>query len=94
MELGIRKACPTLFENDHYRYIWEGKVVAAGENPYKHAPKSKELKHIEYEHKKKIAYNKLTSIYPPLSQVFFLFAAGEHCGACVDAGCRVVNTMC
>lgn len=66
---------PPLFENDQFRYIWEGKVIANGENPYKHAPNSKQLEHIEFEKKSFIAYNKLTSIYPPLAQAFFMLAS-------------------
>lgn len=66
---------PPLFENDQFRYIWEGKVIAQGENPYKHAPNSEQLKHIEFEKKNLIAYNRLTSIYPPLAQVVFLISA-------------------
>lgn len=60
------------FENDHYRYLWEGKVISHGFNPYKLPPRSKNLKHIEYQKRKDISYNKLTSIYPPLAQVLFL----------------------
>jgi hypothetical protein len=60
------------FENDHYRYLWEGKVIKEGFNPYKLPPKSKQLKHIEYAKKKDISYAHLTSIYPPLSQTLFV----------------------
>ncbi len=60
-----------LFENDHYRYFWEGKVIAGGYNPYKLAPNSKKLNHIEFSKRTQISYNKLTTIYPPLAQVFF-----------------------
>ncbi len=66
---------PPLFENDQYRYIWEGKVLLSGENPYKLAPNRKELNHIKFPERKNIAYNKLTSIYPPLAQLYFLIAA-------------------
>jgi hypothetical protein len=59
------------FENDHYRYLWEGKVISHGFNPYKLPPKSKKLKHIEYEKRKEISYNQLTSIYPPVAQALF-----------------------
>jgi hypothetical protein len=62
---------PAVFENDHHRYLWEGKVIAAGENPYLKAPNDKSLDFINYEEKKKISYNKLTSIYPPIAQLFF-----------------------
>ena len=62
-----------MFENDHYRYLWEGKVIKAGENPYVHAPDSKHLDDIEFVKKDKVAFGELSSIYPPLAQaVFFL----------------------
>jgi hypothetical protein len=59
------------FENDHYRYLWEGKVLAAGENPYTQAPNNKNLKKIRFEKKSKIGFTKLSSIYPPLSLMVF-----------------------
>lgn len=62
---------PPLYENDHYRYLWEGKVIAKGENPYTTAPNALTLNSIEYEKRNKIAYNKLTSIYPPIAQIYF-----------------------
>jgi alpha-1,6-mannosyltransferase len=62
---------PPVFENDHFRYMWEGKVVASGNNPYVEAPNSRKLDQINFKQRKKIAYNKLTSIYPPLAQLYF-----------------------
>jgi len=61
-----------IFENDHYRYLWEGKVIAEGFNPYKTAPNSKKLDSIEFEKRDSIGYSQLTSIYPPLAQMFFI----------------------
>ena len=29
---------PSLLEDDFYRYLWDGAVVAIGENPFRHAP--------------------------------------------------------
>ena len=75
---------PPVFENDHFRYIWEGKVVAHGENPYTHAPNSKKLNGVNYERRSDIAYNKLTTIYPPLAQLyFFMFSFLKHKAALV-----------
>jgi hypothetical protein len=61
-----------LFENDHYRYLWEGKVIREGFNPYKMAPNSKSLDSIEFKKRGSIGFSQLTSIYPPLAQFFFL----------------------
>jgi len=58
-------------ENDQYRYFWEGKVAANLKNPYKLAPSSSELDFINFQERHLIAYNKLTSIYPPLSIAFW-----------------------
>ncbi len=64
-----------IFENDHYRYIWEGKVLASGENPYVLAPNSKQLDKIKYSQRDKVGYPSLSSIYPPLAQVLFLLVS-------------------
>ena len=64
-----------LYENDHYRYLWEGKVLLHGENPYVHAPDSEALHHIQYSVKDRIGYDHLSSIYPPLSLLWLLPAS-------------------
>jgi len=55
-----------LFENDHFRYLWEGKVFLQGLNPYLNAPNSPLLSHLVFEGKEFIGFKSLTSIYPPL----------------------------
>lgn len=60
-----------LFENDHYRYLWEGKVLFSGENPYLFSPMSNELKDIAFAAKDRIAYSHLSSVYPPLGLIWF-----------------------
>ena len=60
-----------LFENDHYRYLWEGKLLLWGENPYTHSPASSHLDHIFYPYRDRIAFNELTSPYPPLAIFWF-----------------------
>lgn len=64
-----------LFENDHYRYIWEGKVIASGHNPYIHSPNSELLKNITYERKESIGFKDLTTVYPPLGLINFWFVS-------------------
>jgi hypothetical protein len=66
---------PPLFENDHFRYIWEAKVLLKGENPYTQIPNSKELNHIYFMKKDLIGFPHLTTIYPPLALLWFATGA-------------------
>ena len=60
-----------LFENDHFRYLWEGKVLMSGENPYAFAPDSSSLDHIDFPMRSKVGFPWLSSIYPPISLIWF-----------------------
>ena len=60
-----------LFENDHYRYLWEGRVVTAGKNPYTLAPKSPELDAIAFNARDKIGFSNLPTVYPPVALIWF-----------------------
>ncbi len=60
-----------LLENDQYRYFWEGKVLSHLENPYLKPPVHSSLDFINYPERSLIAYNKLTTIYPPLALLFW-----------------------
>ena len=60
--------------DDLYRYVWDGRVQAAGINPYRYIPAEEPLKHLRDE----AIYQKINrrdyapTIYPPLAQVIFL----------------------
>lgn len=60
-----------LFENDHYRYLWEGKVLVHGFNPYQLPPHSPELNFINFGPRLLIGYPDLTGVYPPLALLWF-----------------------
>ncbi|MCP4912040.1 MAG: hypothetical protein GY909_02885 [Oligoflexia bacterium] len=60
-----------LYENDHYRYLWEGKVFLELNNPYVLSPNSSELSGIFFKFKERIGFPALTTIYPPLSLIWF-----------------------
>jgi hypothetical protein len=62
--------------NDIYRYLWEGRIQRAGENPYAHAPLDGALKHLRDKDHGKINHPEYKTIYPPLAQLFFRSAAG------------------
>lgn len=73
-----------LLENDYLRYLWDGGVVAAGGNPFAHAPQSilegaapDALQRLAGESQgllESVTYPELRSIYPPVSQAAFLLA--------------------
>jgi alpha-1,6-mannosyltransferase len=73
--LGIVFAPPYL-SDDIYRYVWDGRVQAAGINPYRYVPSAPELAHLRDEH----IYPKINrrdyahTIYPPLAESTFLVA--------------------
>ncbi len=66
---------PPYLSDDIYRYVWDGRVQAAGINPYRYIPAAPELAHLRDE----TIYPKINrkdwahTIYPPVAQaIFFL----------------------
>ena len=58
--------------DDYYRYVWDGKVLANGINPYQYAPADSELTRLHSETLPGlINYPKMKTIYPPLSEEIF-----------------------
>ena len=57
---------------DVYRYIWEGKVLYNGFNPYEYSPDAKQLEHLQDSVYSRVTFKDLPSIYPPFAQVIFL----------------------
>lgn len=64
--------------DDIYRYLWEGRVQRAGENPFEHAPESEELAALRDRNWRLINHPEYTAIYPPLAQWSFLLVAAIH----------------
>ena len=64
---------PPYLSDDIYRYVWDGRVQAAGINPYRYIPAAPELAHLRDES----IYPKINrrdwahTIYPPSAQVVF-----------------------
>ena len=57
--------------DDVHRYLWEGKVIANGFNPYTTPPNDSSLAHLRDENYEKVTFKHIPAIYPPLSQVVF-----------------------
>ncbi len=66
--LRLLMAGPVLYDDDIYRYHWDGKVLASGMNPYRHAPADPELDELEDETRGRIGYSEVKTIYPPLTE--------------------------
>lgn len=70
--LAILFSPPTL-SDDIYRYVWDGRVQAAGINPYRYVPADQSLAHLRDDR----IYTKINrrehahTIYPPVAQVIY-----------------------
>ena len=65
---------PPELSTDVYRYVWDGRVQAAGINPYRYVPDASELKSLRDEeiHPNINRGDYAVTIYPPAAQLFFL----------------------
>ena len=66
-------AAPPTLSGDLYRMIWEGRVVAAGHDPWRSPPDAPELASLRERHpeiRERVEYWKLPAIYPPGAQAF------------------------
>jgi hypothetical protein len=65
---------PPYLSDDIYRYVWDGRVQAAGINPFRYIPAAPELAHLRDE----AIYPRINrrdyahTIYPPVAQIIFL----------------------
>lgn len=62
--------------DDFHRYVWEGRVVLAGENPYLHAPDDPALAALRDDvHWPHVTHAHVPAAYPPLAMACFAIAA-------------------
>lgn len=57
--------------DDIHRYLWEGKVLVNGYNPFTTPPNDSSLVHLQDDNFEKVTFKYMAAIYPPLSQVVF-----------------------
>lgn len=66
-------ATPPMLSTDIYRYVWDGRVQAAGINPYRYIPADPALQHLRdraiYPHINRANYAR--TIYPPVAEMVF-----------------------
>jgi hypothetical protein len=88
-----------LLSSDIYRYIWDGRVQAAGINPYRYFPANPALASLRdaaiYPHINRV--DTAATIYPPVAQLFFLIVTrlGENVTTMRLAmlGCEAVTVV-
>jgi hypothetical protein len=72
--LGLRViagASDPVLSDDVYRYLWDGRVSAAGINPYRSAPSDPQLAELREPWHGRINHPEIATIYPPLAQLLF-----------------------
>lgn len=60
-----------ILENDYFRYLWDGRVLASGTNPYLYSPNATELDSLTVWYRALIGWPEIRTIYPPLAELFF-----------------------
>lgn len=63
-----------ILESDYWRYLWDGRVLANGVNPYRYTPMDSALDHLNISYRHLIDWGDIGTIYPPLSIVIFAFS--------------------
>ena len=67
---------PPSLSDDVQRYMWDGKVLSEGLNPYELPPESMELEALRDEQWDELSHRDVATVYPPVSEA--LFAAVSH----------------
>ena len=68
-------ALPPTLSDDVLRYLWDGRVAAAGFNPYRLAPDAPELEPLRDETWRRLPHREVATVYPPLAMAAFSIAA-------------------
>lgn len=82
---------PPTLSDDIERYLWDGKVVSAGFNPYILEPDATELGELRDEEWKRLPHRQIPTVYPPLALA--VFGAANSLPAPIVA-LKVLLTLC
>lgn len=66
---------PPTLSDDTLRYVWDGKVVRSGFNPYLLAPEAPELEPLRDELWERMPHRQVQTVYPPLALAVFSAAS-------------------
>lgn len=79
--------------DDVYRYIWEGKIIYNGHNPFDAPPNDVSLKYLHSEKLPAlVTFKNMTAIYPPFAQLVFI--SGYILGGESDKGLKLIYLLC
>jgi hypothetical protein len=70
---------PPMLSDDLHRYLWDGRVLLSGDNPYRHPPESEALRDLRGDLYDRLDHREVRTVYPPAAQL--IFAAGSLFGA-------------
>ena len=62
---------PSTLSDDIQRYLWDGRVVTSGFNPYLHEPNAPELRELREEAWERLPHRQVPTVYPPLALAVF-----------------------
>ncbi len=62
---------PPTLSDDVLRYVWDGRVLSAGFDPYRLAPEAAELEPLRDELWERLPHRQVPTVYPPLALVVF-----------------------
>lgn len=65
---------PPVLSDDLYRYLWDGRVLLSGTNPFAYAPDAPALAALRDAAWTRINHPEIPTIYPPLAQAAFALA--------------------
>lgn len=74
IRLPLLALAPTL-SDDVWRYLWDGRVVTAAENPYLHAPEDPALSRLRDARWERLPHKQVPTVYPPLAMAAFSIAS-------------------
>lgn len=66
---------PPSLSDDALRYVWDGRVAAAGANPYRLAPEAEELAPLRDGLWRRLPHRDVPTVYPPVALAAFSIAA-------------------
>jgi Glycosyltransferase family 87 len=66
---------PPTLSDDVLRYVWDGRALAAGFDPYRLAPEASELEPLRDELWERLPHRQVPTVYPPLALAVFAIAS-------------------
>lgn len=66
---------PPTLSDDVLRYVWDGRVLSAGFDPYRLAPEATQLEPLRDELWERLPHRQVPTVYPPLALVVFGIAS-------------------